>query len=209
MTAHNGAKALDTRISPYNLALVLALCLGSLTYGYTFSITSTTLGQPGWYSYFHLSSDSTDPGYTSTKRIEGAMNGLFCAGGFFGCIFVAWSCNALGRKRTLYVASPLAILGGAIQGGAVNIAMFLVGRFIGGLAVGILVVLIPIFQAETAPPAARGFLVSQHGVVLVVGYSLAAWTGFACFFSKNLNFQWRYPLAQQCLWPLGLLVLTP
>jgi hypothetical protein len=29
----------------YHLQIVLALCLGSLTYGYTFSIVSTTLGQ--------------------------------------------------------------------------------------------------------------------------------------------------------------------
>jgi predicted MFS family arabinose efflux permease len=65
------------------------------------------------------------------------MNGLFCAGGLFGAIFVGWSCDALGRKPTLWIASPLAIIGGALQAGAVHIAMFLVGRFIGGFAVGL------------------------------------------------------------------------
>lgn len=115
---------------------MFALCLGSLSYGYTFSITSTTLGQPGFFQYFDLASDSTDPKYADTKRIEGAMNGLFSAGGFFGSIFVGWSCDALGRKKTLWIASPLAILGGAFQAGAAHIAMFLVGRFVGGIAVG-------------------------------------------------------------------------
>ncbi|OAA59741.1 General substrate transporter [Niveomyces insectorum RCEF 264] len=199
----------ESRISLFNLLLVLALCLGSITYGYTFSITSTTLGQPGWYDYFDLVSDETNSRYAYTKRIQGAMNGLFCAGGFFGSIFIGWACNAIGRKRCLFIASPLAILGGALQAGAVHIAMFLVGRFIGGFAVGILVTLIPLFQAEIAPPAVRGFLVSQHGFILVLGYSVAAWTGFACYFSDNLDFQWRFPLAEQCLWPLGLLILTP
>lgn len=47
------------------------------------------------------------------------------------------------------------------------------------------------------------------GVFLVAGYSLAAWTGFACYFSKDLSFQWRFPLAEQCLWPLALLILSP
>lgn len=109
------------------------------------------------------------------------MNGLFCAGGFLGALFIGWSCDAVGRKKSLWIASPVAILGGALQAGAIDIAMFLVGRFIGGFAVGkylrlfqsciftnckllgILIVLIPLFQAEIAPPAARGFLVSQHG----------------------------------------------
>lgn len=53
-----------------------------------------------------------------------------------GAIFVGWSCDYLGRKKTLLVGTPIAILGGALQGGAVNIAMFLVGRLLGGFAVG-------------------------------------------------------------------------
>ncbi|CAK7204028.1 hypothetical protein SEUCBS139899_006779 [Sporothrix eucalyptigena] len=204
-----GEKAPGSHISLYNLALVLALTLGSITYGYTFSIVSTTLGQPGWYAYFDLVSDETSARYAYTKRIEGAMNGLFCAGGFFGCVFIGWSSNAMGRRKSLFVALPVAIIGGALQAGAAHIAMFLVGRFIGGIAVGILVTLVPLFQSEIAPPAVRGFLVSQHGVMMVLGYSLAAWTGFACYFSSNLEFQWRYPLAEQILFPLALLGLTP
>ncbi|KAJ5988017.1 hypothetical protein N7481_003227 [Penicillium waksmanii] len=170
------------KISLFNLAVVLALTLGSLTYGYTFSITSTTLGQPGWYLFFDLSSEATGPKYSYTQAITGTMNGLFCAGDFLGSIFIGWSCHAMGRKNSLWIASPLAIRGGALQAGAVHIGMFLIGRFIGGFAVG---------------------------VVLVLGYSLAAWTGFACFFPTNLSFQWRFPLAEQCLWPLLMLILTP
>lgn len=189
--------------------MVLALSLGSITYGYTFAIVSTTLGQPGWYTYFNLAQDATDPGYDYTKRIEGAMNGLFCVGGLMGSIFIGWSSNAIGRRKSLLAALPLGIVGGAFQAGAVHIAMFLVGRLIGGIAVGIFVALVPLFQSEIAPPAVRGFLVAQHGVMLVLGYSLAGWTGFACYFSSNLEFQWRYPLAQQVLFPLALLFLMP
>lgn len=65
------------------------------------------------------------------------MNACFSGGGFFGAIFVGWACDYLGRKKTLLVATPIAIVGGALQGGAVNIAMFLVGRLLGGFAVGL------------------------------------------------------------------------
>lgn len=95
--------------------VVFALCLGSLTYGYTFSITSTTLGQPGFFKYFQLASEASEPRCAYTKRVEGAMNGLFSVGGVFGSIFVGWSCDALGRKKTLWIATPLAMLGGALR----------------------------------------------------------------------------------------------
>ncbi|UNI21324.1 hypothetical protein JDV02_007323 [Purpureocillium takamizusanense] len=198
------------KVTWFNLAVVLVLCFGSLTYGYSFSIVSTTLGQPSWFAYFDLTQDPTDAKkYSYTNSIIGTVNGLFSVGGFLGATFVGWSCDYLGRKKTLLVATPVAIIGGAFQGGAAHIAMFLVGRLLSGFAVGILVVLTPLFQAEIAPPAMRGFLVSQHGVVLVAGYSLAAWMGVACYFSPNEAFQWRFPLALQALWPLGMLMLTP
>jgi hypothetical protein len=47
------------------------------------------------------------------------------------------------------------------------------------------------------------------GVVLVFGYSAAAWVGFGSFYSTNPAFQWRFPLCLQCLWPLAMLCLTP
>lgn len=98
---------------------------------------STTLGQPGFFKYFDLTQDVTDkPRYDFTNNIIGAMNGCFSGGGFFGAIFVGWACDRLGRKKTLLVATPIAIIGGAFQGGAAHIAMFLIGRFLGGFAVG-------------------------------------------------------------------------
>lgn len=64
------------------------------------------------------------------------MNGVFSAGGCFGALFVAWGCDRLGRRTSILFASPVAIVGGALQGGAVHIAMFLVGRLLSGFAVG-------------------------------------------------------------------------
>jgi MFS family permease len=108
-----------------------------LTYGYTFSIVSTTLGQPSFFAYFHLTQDATDAAlYAYTNGIIGGMNACFSGGGFLGALFVGWSCDYLGRKKSLLVATPIAIVGGALQGGGAHIAMFLVGRLLGGFAVG-------------------------------------------------------------------------
>jgi hypothetical protein len=97
---------------------------------------STTLGQPSWYAYFDLSQDPTNPRYDFTNSILGTMNGVFSAGGCFGALCVAWACDRLGRRSSILLASPVAVVGGALQGGAVHIAMFLVGRLLSGFAVG-------------------------------------------------------------------------
>ncbi|KAH8901430.1 general substrate transporter [Thozetella sp. PMI_491] len=189
--------------------IVLALCFSSLTYGYAFSIISTTLGQPGFYSYFDLSPDSTSPEYDYTNRIIGAMNGLFSVGAFMGCWTMGWLCDALGRRKSLLAASTIALIGTALQAGSVHIAMFLVARWLSGHGAGCLVTLVPIMQSEIAPPSTRGFLVGQHGFVLVMGYAIAGWIGYGCYYSENSSFQWRFPLSVGCLWPLISLFLFP
>ncbi|KAF8444568.1 general substrate transporter [Boletus edulis BED1] len=190
--------------SAFNLRVILVLTLGSLTYGYAISVISNTLGQPGFLSYFSL---TTNPSYTS--RIEGAINGLFSAGGTFGALLVGFICDRYGRKVTMNTANIVCIIGGAIQTGSVNLAMLLVARFITGWGIGMMVVLIPIFQAEISPPSARGFLVGQHGAWIVLGYTIAGWVGVGTYYSSNMSFQWRFPLALQCVCPLALLCCSP
>lgn len=57
-------------------------------------------------------------------------------------------CEARGRKLTMNVGALVSVIGSAIQTGSVDIAMFLAARFITGWGIGMMVVLIPIYQAE-------------------------------------------------------------
>ncbi|EXJ66855.1 uncharacterized protein A1O5_10050 [Cladophialophora psammophila CBS 110553] len=154
---------------------IFAICLGSMTYGYVLSIISTTLGQPNFYAYFGLTADTMASNYSYTASIVGAINGLLSAGGVFGSCFVAWMSEARGRKPSLVVATVVTLIGCILQTASVHIAMFLVARFVTGLGAGMLITLVPVFQAEIAPPSTRGFLVAQNGVIIVVAYSIAAW----------------------------------
>lgn len=49
----------------------------------------------------------------------------------------------------------------------------------------------------------------RAGVVLVTGYAVAGWVGYACYFASNQSFQWRFPLALGCVWPVLLLAISP
>ena len=112
------------------------MTLGSLSFGYAQSIIATTLGQPGFYSYFGLTADPTSSDYSYTNSIIGTANGLVSAGGLFGSILMAWLIDAKGRKFSLGTSAILALIGGALQAGSAHIGMFLAGRFITGFANG-------------------------------------------------------------------------
>ncbi|KAK5452159.1 hypothetical protein LTS15_007223 [Exophiala xenobiotica] len=199
-----------THSSIYNRLVTVAVAFGSMTYGYCSAIIGSTIGQPGWYTYFDLPMQG-EPGYGGkTTHAIATANGLYSAGGAVGSLFVMWSATSLGRKRSIQIGAILAIIGGALQGGAAALAMFHVGRVISGLGIGILVTACPMYLSELAPPENRGWLVGHHAIFLVFGYMLSGWLGYACYFatSKNESFAWRFPLCVQTLPPLVLMVTS-
>ncbi|KAI1938892.1 hypothetical protein LOZ57_006276 [Ophidiomyces ophidiicola] len=196
----------------FNLAVVIFVALGSTACSYGMAIISSTIGQPSFYKDFQLAMQG-EPGYDKTSTLIGAMNGLNSAGSAFGCAFVSWSADRYGRLRSLQLGSVILIIGAALCAGSVNMAMFLVARFIAGFGIGILITGIPMYQAEASAPSSRGFMVSMHGIMFAVGYSLASWIGFGCYFlSANGNmtsFAWRFPLAFQAAPAILLLIGSP
>lgn len=68
------------------------------------------------------------------------------------------------------------------------------------------------YQAEVSTPEARGFMVSMHGIMFAVGYSLSAYIGFGCYFisasGSSSSFPWRFPLAFQAVPALLLLACS-
>ncbi|KAM5515439.1 Sugar/inositol transporter [Fusarium oxysporum f. sp. vasinfectum] len=182
----------------YNILIIAFATFGSITYGYCSSIIGSTLGQPSFLHYFGLDTAS------NAAALIGAINGLFQGGGLIGTLTFGAVADKFGRCKAMFLASVLAIIGGGLQAGSVHLAMYLVSRFLTGLAIGGLVMLVPLWQSEVAPPYARGLLVGLHGVSILVGYSSSAWVGFGFYFVNADGAQWRPPLAIQCLPPLIL-----
>lgn len=106
---------------------------------------------------------------TPTHRVI-AANGLFAGGGIIGASFIFLILNALGRRVSIHIVCALAIISAAIQGGSVDIGMFLFGRFLNGVSVGMMQVTVPIYQSELSPAVQRGRMVGAHGILVVCGY---------------------------------------
>lgn len=90
-----------------------------------------------------------------------------------------------------------------------RISMFQAGRWIMGMCIGLMSTVTPMYLSEISSPLSRGWLVGHHAIFLVFGYMLSSWIGFAVYFSENLEFGWRFPLAFQVFPPVVLLLGSP
>lgn len=178
----------------YNFFVALFVAFGSLCYGYASSISAALIGQPSWYEYMGL-----EAGSAHSQRILGAINGVYAAGGVFGCIFNMWSCEALGRKKSIQLGCLISIVGASLMTGTVDIPMFIASRFIMGFGIGILVTLVPLYQSEVSPAESRGLMVGLHGVLIGFSYSLTGFVTYGCYFAPYGQFQWRFPLSVQLI----------
>ena len=113
--------------------------------------------------------------------------------------------DRIGRKRTIQLGSLIALVGCTLQAAARNAAMLIAGRFIAGMAIGVLSMIVPLYQAEISPPHARGLLTgfTQQGIAF--GFFIANWVGYGCQFLDS-DAQWQIPLALQNLPALMLLI---
>ena len=120
-------------------------------------ISAALIGQPSWYDYMGLVE-----GDSYTNVILGVINGLYAAGGTFGCVFNMWIAEAFGRQRSIQLGCLISIVGAGLMTGTVNIPIFIVSRFIMGFGIGILVTLVPLHQSEVSHAESRGLMVGTR-----------------------------------------------
>ena len=111
-----------------------------------------------------------------------------------GALIAGQTADRIGRKRTIQLGSVIAIIGRcrvhkklshlhetvltsgcSIQTGAINVGMLIAGRFIAGLSIGVLSMIVPVYQAEISPPHARGLLSGWTQLMIVWGFFIANW----------------------------------
>ena len=184
----------------YNVLIVLIMSFGSIEYGYSASIISTTLAQPSFISYFRLDTRS------NATQLIATTNGLYQAGGFLGVWTVSYLSDRLGRKKAIAISAFVNLVAAIGLTSSVNIEMFIVFRFVAGWGAFMIVTAIPIWMNEVTPPSCRGVFVDCHNVGFLLGYTLATVFGYGFYhLPKENNWGWRGPMIFQALWVLILI----
>lgn len=133
---------------------------------------------------------------------------MFTTGAFCGAFFAGPTGDRFGRRIAIVAGSLVFILGGGVQTGAKSIHYLWGGRFVAGLGVGMLVMIVPLYQAELAHPKIRGRVTSLQQFMLGIGSLIAGWIGYAAYtrIGNDNSAQWRLPLGIQ-LAPAVILAL--
>jgi MFS family permease len=146
------------------------------------------------------------------KNKSGAIQALVVAIYEIGCLIGAAGIIAfgdkLGRRRAVTIGACIMLVGAVIQTASFGLAQLIVGRIVTGIGNGMNTSTIPVWQSEMAPPKIRGFLVLFEGALITAGIMLAYWLNYGFWFVTNYgSFQWRFPIAFQCVFGVILIFL--
>ncbi|KAL1963007.1 hypothetical protein VTN77DRAFT_8755 [Rasamsonia byssochlamydoides] len=181
-------------------------CLGGLLYGYNQGVFSGILTMTAFGE--HMGDYITD----STKK--GWLTSILELGAWVGTLYSGFLAEVLSRKYAILVNTAIFILGVVIQCTAVSPSgpkSILAGRFITGMGVGSLSMIVPMYNAECAPPEIRGMLVGIQQFSIEFGIMVSFWIDYGTNYiggtgSTQSDAAWLVPLCLQLVPALILFV---
>jgi sugar porter (SP) family MFS transporter len=186
---------------------------GGILFGYDTGTIGGIKVMQNWLQTFGKPTGVVTDGvvqYNISTADQSLVVSILSAGTFFGALFGAPMADIVGRKFGVVLSCAVFALGVALQTAGTNWATFIIGRVFAGLGVGLVSVLIPMYQAETAPKWLRGAIMSVYQWAITIGLLLAAIvTNFTQ--TRQNKSAWRVPIAIQFVWAFilvtGMLIL--
>nr|XP_031859525.1 uncharacterized protein CI109_004987 [Kwoniella shandongensis]KAA5526597.1 hypothetical protein CI109_004987 [Kwoniella shandongensis] len=177
------------------------LSIGVWLFGYDQGVMSGIITGPYFKSYFNQPSNAA----------VGNMVAVLEIGAFITSLGAAHLADNYGRRMTLRTGAIVFTIGGAVQTFCTGYGVMVVGRVISGFGVGMLSMVVPIYQSEISPADHRGLLGSVEFTGNIIGYACSVWIDYACSYLQS-DWSWRLPLSVQCIGGLVLFVgsfITP
>lgn len=182
--------------------LLLVVLPAFVLFGYNQSGVGGLLSLPDWIDTFPqidtVHAKGVEKSVKSTR--QGAVVASFTVGALFGALACTWIGDIFGRRKIVFMASILTLIGEILQCTSFQLVQFVIGRLILGWGIGALSATVPVWQSECSSSKNRGKHVVLDGCFISLGYLLEAWINLGFFEIKsNLALQWRVPLAIPCL----------
>ena len=98
--------------------------------------------------------------------------GCLTFGGMFGNLIAGWLADRFGRKPVLSLAAICYTVSAISSALATSFWFFIAARMLGGVAVGLALLIAPVYIAEIAPSRLRGRFVSFNQLNIFIGFSV-------------------------------------
>ncbi|ROW05798.1 hypothetical protein VMCG_05204 [Cytospora schulzeri] len=159
--------------NPYVFMTCAFASIGCIMYGYDQGVMSSVLVMENFQAQFPDLMGST---------IQGWLVAALELGAWAGALFCGWLADVISRKYSMNIAVLVFTVGTCLQCAAHNSGMLFAGRVIGGFGIGMFSMVIPLYQAEIAPPELRGGLVSLQQLSITIGTAVAFWLDYGMHF---------------------------
>lgn len=121
-TSEHGRRHFGVRL----VLIIVFICLGTASFGFTNAVIGSTLGQPSFISAMGL--DTAD----NATALQSAVLAVYFIGGLFGSACHAALADRYGRKMSATVSSVILIIAGAVCTASQNMGMYIAFRFFCG-----------------------------------------------------------------------------
>lgn len=145
--------------------------LGGLVYGYN-------QGMFGQILSMHSFGETIAYESISNTTTRGLLTAILELGAWVGSLANGYVADKLGRKLSVDIAVVIFCAGVIVQACAKNKDYILGGRFVTGIGVGALSMLVPLYNAELAPPEIRGGMVVLQQLSITFGIMVSYWIGY-------------------------------
>ena len=193
----------------FNMGVLISM--GGFIFGYDTGQISGFLEMPDFLRKFGQLNSSTGEYHFSNVR-SGLIVAMLSIGTLVGALCAAPVADRMGRKYSVIVWCGIFCVGIIVQIASTTGKwyQFMMGRWVAGLGVGALSLLVPMYQAETAPRHVRGALISCYQLFITFGIFLAACFNYGTWKHQRDNrASWMIPLGLSFVWPfiLGIGIL--
>lgn len=197
--------------SKKTFGIALFASLGGLVYGYNQGMFAQILTM-------HSFIEATQ-GYAETTGVkQGMLTAILELGAWLGTLINGYLADATGRRVTVVIAVVVFCVGVIVQACTKNPDYIYAGRFVTGLGVGNLSMIVPLYNAELAPPEIRGSLVAVQQLSITFGIMVSFWIGYGTNYIGGTGegqsiAAWEIPVCIQILPALvlaaGMLLFMP
>jgi len=170
----SGPAALVKNSRVFMIAMFAAI--GGLLYGYNQGVFSGVLTMPAFKD--HMGNYDTDKPEDQSRK--GWLTSILELGAWVGTLLSGFMAETASRKYGILIATGVFILGVVIQSTAITAGhnAILGGRFITGMGVGSLSMIVPMYNAEVAPPEVRGSLIALQQLAICFGIMISFWINY-------------------------------
>ncbi|KAK6708134.1 hypothetical protein SNK04_009094 [Fusarium graminearum] len=179
------------RITGRSFLLATFVSMGGLLFGYDTGQISGFLEMPDFLDRFAQTNSNGEKEFSTVR--SGLIVALLSIGTLIGALVAAPISDRIGRKYSISGWTWVIAIGFIIQiSSNRDWVQIMMGRWVAGLGVGALSLLVPMFQAETAPPWIRGAMVCCYQLFITMGIFLAACFNYGTVtHQRNNSASWR------------------